>query len=140
MPESTQIAGVILRNEEGNYLLVQEGQGEAEGLWNLPAGHVDAGETPQQAAIREALEEVGYTVQLISDEPLVIDRQPKERRIKYAFLAEIVSGTLAIPRGELMDAQWLAVSSLQKLYQDGMVRSQWVMSAILKAENENLRH
>ncbi len=39
---------------------VQEGQGLAKGLWNLPAGHVDPGETLIEAACKEALEETGY--------------------------------------------------------------------------------
>ena len=33
-------------------------------LWELPAGMIDSGETPAQAAARELLEEVGLTVQV----------------------------------------------------------------------------
>lgn len=31
------------------------------GMWLQPGGHVDPGETPEQAALRETLEETGFT-------------------------------------------------------------------------------
>ena len=33
-------------------------------VWTFPKGRVDAGETPQQAALREVLEETGYTARI----------------------------------------------------------------------------
>ena len=50
------VAGCVIQ-KDGKYLLVQEKQQKVYGLWNLPAGHVDEGETFEEAAIRESQEE-----------------------------------------------------------------------------------
>ncbi len=51
---SVTVAAVVER--EGRYLLVEEETGEGLML-NNPAGHVEQGESPLQAVVREALEE-----------------------------------------------------------------------------------
>ena len=58
------VAGVVVE-KDSKYLLVQEKKELVYGLWNLPAGKVDEGETVEEAAVREAKEEVGYKVRLI---------------------------------------------------------------------------
>ncbi|MFA7680593.1 MAG: NUDIX domain-containing protein, partial [Pigmentiphaga sp.] len=51
------VAAVI--EQEGQFLLVEEHTDK--GLqWNQPAGHLEQGESLQQAVIREVLEETGY--------------------------------------------------------------------------------
>ena len=51
---SVTVAAIIER--DGSYLLVEEHTPEGLKL-NNPAGHLDPGESPQQGAVREALEE-----------------------------------------------------------------------------------
>ena len=65
------VGGVVIRNDDGLYLLSHEKQPKVYGLWNLPAGWQDDGETLQQTAIREAEEEVGLDVELLDDKPLL---------------------------------------------------------------------
>ena len=45
---------------DGGILLVQEGQGRHQGCWGLPKGHVEEGESPEEAALRELAEESGF--------------------------------------------------------------------------------
>lgn len=53
---SVTVAAVI--EQDGRYLVVEEHT--ADGLrLNTPAGHLEAGESPEQGAVREALEETG---------------------------------------------------------------------------------
>lgn len=61
--ELTKVAFVYLQ-KNNKILLLQEGGRLANGLWCLPGGHVDEGETFAEAAVREAVEESGYQVSL----------------------------------------------------------------------------
>lgn len=55
------VATVIER--EGKYLIVEE-LSNGQHVYNQPAGHLDPKETLEQAAIRETLEETGWTIEL----------------------------------------------------------------------------
>src|SRR5438105_1099902 len=88
MAKQILIGGVVVRDDQGRYLLVQETNPNFYGLWSLPAGHADPGETTQQAAVRETREETGYEVELTSPEPLVVDNNlPDVTHVYYAFRA-----------------------------------------------------
>jgi len=53
-------AGILYREKDtGHILLVKRARGDNAGTWSYPAGMIDAGETPEQAAMREFEEEVG---------------------------------------------------------------------------------
>jgi 8-oxo-dGTP pyrophosphatase MutT (NUDIX family) len=62
---STTVAAIV--EQGGRFLLVEEHTPEGVKL-NNPAGHLDAGESPQQAVVREALEE---TARVFMPEALV---------------------------------------------------------------------
>ena len=49
-----EAAGGIVENPDGKILMIYR-----KGWWDLPKGHVDPGETPEQAAVREVWEECG---------------------------------------------------------------------------------
>ena len=63
MPQPIAIAVV---EQEGRYLIGQRGaDGPLPGLWEFPGGKVEAGETPEQAAVRECREETGLQVAIV---------------------------------------------------------------------------
>jgi 8-oxo-dGTP diphosphatase len=57
-------AGVLLEDDE-RILLVQRRYSPEKGKWSLPAGFVDGGEDPRQAAARECAEETGLSVEVM---------------------------------------------------------------------------
>jgi 8-oxo-dGTP diphosphatase len=97
------VCGVVLC-KNSKYLLVQESWPTIYGLWNLPAGRVDEGESLEQAAIRETEEETGYKVKLTKH--LIALHTQIDRPVLHAYSAEIMEGKLNFPKDELLDASW----------------------------------
>jgi len=54
-------ACIIVTDEAGRLLLVKRSVEPQKGLWCLPGGFMELGETPEQAALRELQEETGLT-------------------------------------------------------------------------------
>lgn len=127
---TTIVAGCVLE-KDGKYLLVQEKQEKAYGKWNLPAGHVDAGETIEQAAVRETLEETGYHVEL--EEKLRVEHPDVLRPVLHSFKAKITGGELKFPKNELLDAQWFSPQEIQELHREGKIRADWVINSVQDA-------
>lgn len=61
-PEPT--VGAFIRNKKGEILLINSYKWGGK-IWNVPGGHIDWGETIEQASKREAKEEVGIDIEFI---------------------------------------------------------------------------
>lgn len=74
------VATVVERN--GRFLLIEE-EINGESVINQPAGHWEEGETFMQAAVRETMEETGWSVELTG---LVGIYEYKPPELDYAFI------------------------------------------------------
>ena len=54
--------GAIITDAAGRMLLIKRGHEPGKGLWSIPGGRVEPGETDEQAVIREVREETGLVV------------------------------------------------------------------------------
>jgi 8-oxo-dGTP diphosphatase len=54
--------GAVIRDDARRLLLIKRGHAPGLGLWSLPGGRVEAGETDEQALTRELREETGLVV------------------------------------------------------------------------------
>jgi ADP-ribose pyrophosphatase YjhB (NUDIX family) len=54
--------GAVVRDERGRLLLIRRGHAPSRGLWSVPGGRVEPGETEQAAVVREVAEETGLVV------------------------------------------------------------------------------
>lgn len=64
MPEHPVPGVGVAVVEDGRILLVRRGRGAGAGLWAVPGGRVEWGETLEEAAVREVREETGLEVRL----------------------------------------------------------------------------
>ena len=67
-----------------------------KGCWALPGGFDEEGETVEEAAVREALEETGLEVKLLNIEKVLSqpERDPRGRTISIVYSAEAIGGEL----------------------------------------------
>ncbi len=56
--------GGIVFDEDGRVLIVQRGKPPGEGLWTVPGGRLEPGETIEQGVAREVREETGLVVEV----------------------------------------------------------------------------
>ena len=56
--------GAVVHDAEGRLLLIQRGHDPHGGRWTLPGGRVEAGETLEEAVVREIREETGLDVRV----------------------------------------------------------------------------
>jgi 8-oxo-dGTP pyrophosphatase MutT (NUDIX family) len=131
---SRVVAACVIQNEEGKYLLVQEAQPKVYGLWNIPAGHVDKGESIEAAAVRETKEEAGFDVKLLKK--IGIWHDAVEEAVRHAFTAEIVGGELTAQPGEILDAQWFSYNKIITMHNEGKLRVEWIFDAITRVQSD----
>lgn len=123
------VVGCLIK-KDGKYLLVQEKQPKAYGLWNLPAGHVDKGETLETAAIREVKEETGYDTQLVKE--IALYHETAQQTIKHIFSADIIGGELTPQEDEILDVKWLTFDEVSVINDEKKLRKPWVWDVIQK--------
>jgi len=60
--DRVQCVGAVITDESGRLLLILRGHEPGLGLWSIPGGRIEPGETDAQAVVREILEETGLQV------------------------------------------------------------------------------
>ncbi|WP_431927985.1 NUDIX domain-containing protein [Micromonospora wenchangensis] len=110
---------VFVRDEQARVLLIRRTD---NGLWSLPGGGQEIGESVAETAVRETHEETGISVEVVgmvgvySDPGHVIEYSDGEVRQQFSlcFRAVPVSGT-PTPSDESHEVRWVARDELAAL-------------------------
>lgn len=104
----------IIRDERGRLLAGLRQQGKhLGGLWELPGGKVDPGETPEEALVRELREELGIEVEVgLALEPVSWHYESGSIRL-LSYACEIRSGELTPMSHERIE--WIGLSELEAI-------------------------
>ncbi len=103
------VAAIIV--SEGRVLMVRRRVREGELSWQFPAGEVEAGESPEDAAVRESREETGLTVR--ATKHLGERVHPATGRTMVYVACDVVAGTAYVgDEEELAELAWCDRASL----------------------------
>lgn len=102
------VAAIIV--DDGKIFATQRGYGEFKDGWEFPGGKIDAGETPEEALIREIKEELDTELEVGELLDTVEYDYPKFHLSMDCFICSIRSGDLVLKEHEA--AQWLTKENL----------------------------
>lgn len=110
MTDQPVVSMAIITHQDA-VLMIRRRQKEGELLWAFPGGAVEAGETAEQAAVREVDEEVGLTVEA---ERVLGERvHPKTGRSMVYVACKLVAGEAAVlDDDEIAELAWVKHSDI----------------------------
>lgn len=114
-PREVPCVGAIVRDDQGRLLLVRRGNAPSAGLWSLPGGRVEPGESEVEAVVREVAEETGLVVE--PERVVGIVRRPGRDGSTYVisdYACTVRGGTLAAA-DDAVDATWASLDDLDAL-------------------------
>lgn len=127
-PTDLTVAAVVARN--GRYLIVEE-RSRSGIIFSQPGGHIERGESPEQALEREVLEETGCHVACgdLVGVYLWVRPDTGQQFLRIMYVAEYLScdESLALDDG-IIASHWLAPGEVEAL--EGQLRSPAVLRGI----------
>ncbi len=119
-PEMPQVGVGAAIVKDDRILLVQRGREPGCGLWALPGGRLELGETVKEAVEREVMEECGLVI-ILGEVLAVVDmiQRDEDGRVRFHyvlvdFLATPAGGELTVG-SDILDARWVSEEELDEL-------------------------
>ena len=112
---NTDLTVAAIVRHEDRYLIVDEHAMRRDVL-TQPAGHIEAGETPEEAVVREVLEETGCTVECgeLVGVYLWIHPQTRQQYLRIVYSAEFLSCDVDRPLDEGIHARlWMTRDEIE---------------------------
>ncbi len=105
----------MLLIQDGRVLLVRRVNEPHRGLWTLPAGFVNGGEDPAEAAERECMEETGLSIRVTRVFDIVSGREhARGADFVIVYEAEILGGEIK-PDDDVDAVEWFDADNLPHL-------------------------
>ena len=84
--------------------------------WTFPKGKLDAGETDEEAAVREVMEEASLPVSLGPELPSTtyLDKSGKHKRVRY-WAMTVADGREPVGANEVDEARWVDLDEVRSL-------------------------
>ena len=107
--------GAIIKDDLGRLLLIKRRHAPGAGLWSLPGGRIEPGETDAEALVREIREETGFTVE--AGHLVGTVRRPARGGAVFDIrdYTATVTGGMLRPGDDAADARWVDAIELESL-------------------------
>ncbi|MBP3709239.1 MAG: NAD(+) diphosphatase [Treponema sp.] len=108
---------IIVLVTQGDKLLLARHKERNQNIYTCIAGFIEAGESAEQAVVREVREEIGIEIQNVR----YVGSQgwPFPDQLMLGFRAEYKSGTIRVQEDELYEAKWFSRSALPPFPKQG---------------------
>jgi ADP-ribose pyrophosphatase YjhB (NUDIX family) len=124
------VAARVVR--DGKILLVQEANGRHKDRWGLPKGHVEPGESPEAAALRELVEETGLDGTVIGLAGVRTALRTDGPAVFLCYEVDAHKGRLGAGSDEISSVSWFSLSDLTAL--------EWVSETMHQLAIDGLTH
>ena len=125
---------VVIFNEKDEILMIREKRYTVGRLeWEVPAGRIEEGESKEEAAIREAMEETGCT---LKDLKFLCSQNPSNGMsdsVNHVFAAKVVEESSIQDVDEVAYKQWMPISEVKELLKNNGTKDGISILAILFA-------
>jgi ADP-ribose pyrophosphatase YjhB (NUDIX family) len=118
MPPAPQAASSAILERDGRFLLIRRMNPPSADLFAFPGGRAEPGETPDETAVREFLEETGIRVRnplLFATYDLHGDKDDDRHFHLSVFCVEADTDTEAIASDDAADPGWYTVEEIRRL-------------------------
>ncbi len=107
--------GAVVTDGQGRLLMIKRGHEPGAGLWSIPGGRIEPGETDAEALVREMREETGLVVEVGSLIGSVQRPGLDDAIIDIRDYAATVTGGTLRPGDDAADARWVELQDLGSL-------------------------
>ncbi|MBB2181430.1 8-oxo-dGTP diphosphatase MutT [Lachnospiraceae bacterium MD1] len=104
-------AAIIIQNK--SIFATERGYGDFKGYWEFPGGKIEEGETPQEALVREMMEELNVRIKVQELVEIVNYDYPDFHLTMHCFLCKIISGDMILK--EHTSARWLTKDHINEV-------------------------
>lgn len=110
--KTVRVVAAVIRDGDRIFATAR-GYGEYKGWWEFPGGKIEAGETPEEALVREIREELDTEIRVGALINKIEYDYPTFHLSMDCFWAEVVAGRLVLKEAE--DARWLTKETLESV-------------------------
>ena len=108
--KTIEVVAAIIKKED-KIFITRRSYGEFANMWEFPGGKIEAGETNEEALIREIKEELELDINKLEFLTTVEYDYPTVHLTMHSYTCEICGGTLNLNAHN--DAKWVSIQELR---------------------------
>lgn len=109
-----EIAVGAIAVRDGSLLMIKRAHDPAAGLWSLPGGRVEHGESLADALVREVAEETGLEIE-VGDLAGILEVVGETHYVILDYFARVTGAAEPFPSDDVSEARWIPFDEVERL-------------------------